>query len=114
MKALIALDDGTCWAGRAFAGDGEVYGELVFNTSMPGCQEILQGPPEKRQAFERMRAGTVFQPVEHAILKGAPSYCRGQAQRPESPTVEGMRTRVWIQFSAPNSSGVTIRTEAFR
>ncbi len=43
-KALIALEDGTCFEGRAFAGHGEVQGELVFNTSMTGYQEILTDP----------------------------------------------------------------------
>ncbi len=43
-KAIIALEDGTCFEGRAFAGSGEVYGELVFNTSMTGYQEILTDP----------------------------------------------------------------------
>jgi carbamoyl-phosphate synthase small subunit len=44
MKALIALEDGTVFEGRAFAGAGEVFGELVFNTSMTGYQEILTDP----------------------------------------------------------------------
>ncbi len=44
LKAIIALEDGTCFEGRAFAGNGEVYGELVFNTSMTGYQEILTDP----------------------------------------------------------------------
>lgn len=43
-NALIALENGTCFEGRAFAGAGEVYGELVFNTSMTGYQEILTDP----------------------------------------------------------------------
>ncbi len=43
-KAIIALEDGTCFDGRAFAGSGEFYGELVFNTSMTGYQEILTDP----------------------------------------------------------------------
>lgn len=43
-RAIIALEDGTCFEGRAFAGRGEVYGELVFNTSMTGYQEILTDP----------------------------------------------------------------------
>jgi carbamoyl-phosphate synthase small subunit len=43
-KATIALEDGTLFEGRAFVGDGEVYGELVFNTSMTGYQEILTDP----------------------------------------------------------------------
>jgi carbamoyl-phosphate synthase small subunit len=44
LKAIIALEDGTCFEGRAFAGQGEIYGELVFNTSMMGYQEILTDP----------------------------------------------------------------------
>lgn len=44
MKALIALEDGTIFDARAFAGSGEVHGELVFNTSMTGYQEILTDP----------------------------------------------------------------------
>ncbi len=44
MKAFIALEDGAIFEGRAFAGKGEVYGELVFNTSMTGYQEILTDP----------------------------------------------------------------------
>ena len=43
-KAIIALEDGVCFEGRAFAGQGEVFGELVFNTSMTGYQEILTDP----------------------------------------------------------------------
>ncbi|MEW6753535.1 MAG: glutamine-hydrolyzing carbamoyl-phosphate synthase small subunit [Candidatus Latescibacterota bacterium] len=44
MKALIALSDGTVFAGRALGTTGEVLGEMVFNTSMTGYQEILTDP----------------------------------------------------------------------
>jgi carbamoyl-phosphate synthase small subunit len=44
MKALIALEDGTTFEGTSFTGPGEVEGELVFNTSMTGYQEILTDP----------------------------------------------------------------------
>jgi carbamoyl-phosphate synthase small subunit len=43
-KALLALEDGTVFRGRSFTGDGEVTGEIVFNTSMAGYQEILTDP----------------------------------------------------------------------
>ena len=43
-KAIIALEDGTWFEGTTFAGNGEVFGELVFNTSMTGYQEILTDP----------------------------------------------------------------------
>lgn len=44
MKALIALEDGTMFEGRSFTGSGEAIGEIVFNTSMSGYQEILTDP----------------------------------------------------------------------
>lgn len=42
--AKLALVDGTVFEGRAFGADGEVYGEVCFNTSMTGYQEILTDP----------------------------------------------------------------------
>lgn len=44
MKALIALEDGTLFEGRSFTGEGEAIGEIVFNTSMSGYQELLTDP----------------------------------------------------------------------
>lgn len=44
MKALLALEDGTVFHGRSFTGECETVGEVVFNTSMSGYQEILTDP----------------------------------------------------------------------
>jgi len=44
MKALLALEDGTIFHSRSFTGHGETVGEVVFNTSMSGYQEILTDP----------------------------------------------------------------------
>jgi carbamoyl-phosphate synthase small subunit len=49
MKALIALEDGTIFSGQTFSGSGEISGEIVFNTSMTGYQEILTDPSYKGQ-----------------------------------------------------------------
>ncbi|MBW2107186.1 MAG: glutamine-hydrolyzing carbamoyl-phosphate synthase small subunit [Deltaproteobacteria bacterium] len=48
-KALLALEDGTIFHGTAFAGSGEAFGEVVFNTSMTGYQEILTDPSYRGQ-----------------------------------------------------------------
>jgi len=48
-KAIIALEDGRIFEGYAFASEGERYGEIVFNTSMTGYQEILTDPSYKGQ-----------------------------------------------------------------
>jgi carbamoyl-phosphate synthase small subunit len=44
MKALLALEDGSIFSGRSFTGRAESVGEVVFNTSMSGYQEILTDP----------------------------------------------------------------------
>ena len=44
MKALLALEDGRTFSCRSFTGPGEAQGEVVFNTSMTGYQEILTDP----------------------------------------------------------------------
>ena len=42
--ALLALEDGRTFRGRSWAAEGEVCGEIVFNTSMTGYQEVLTDP----------------------------------------------------------------------
>jgi len=44
MKALLALIDGTTWTGDAAGAPGTAFGEVVFNTSMTGYQEIITDP----------------------------------------------------------------------
>jgi carbamoyl-phosphate synthase small subunit len=49
MEAILALEDGTIFRGVSFGATGERYGEVVFNTSMTGYQEILTDPSYKGQ-----------------------------------------------------------------
>jgi carbamoyl-phosphate synthase small subunit len=49
MEALLALEDGKVFRGRSFGAQGERAGEIVFNTSMTGYQEILTDPSYKGQ-----------------------------------------------------------------
>ena len=49
MKALIALEDGTIFEGFSFGAAGEKSGEVVFNTSLSGYQEILTDPSYRGQ-----------------------------------------------------------------
>ncbi len=43
-KAILVLEDGRTFQGASFGADGESFGEMVFNTSMSGYQEILTDP----------------------------------------------------------------------
>ena len=48
-KAILALADGQYYEGISFGAEGEVMGEVVFNTSMTGYQEILTDPSYEGQ-----------------------------------------------------------------
>jgi carbamoyl-phosphate synthase small subunit len=49
MRAVLALADGTYYEGESFGASGEAVGEVVFNTSMAGYQEVLTDPSYKGQ-----------------------------------------------------------------
>jgi carbamoyl-phosphate synthase small subunit len=49
MKALLALESGRVFHGTSFGAEGETSGEIVFNTSMVGYQEILTDPSYEGQ-----------------------------------------------------------------
>lgn len=49
MEGYLVIEDGAIFRGEAFGAAGESYGELVFNTSMTGYQEILYDPSYKGQ-----------------------------------------------------------------
>jgi len=49
MDAILMLRDGSVFEGRSFGAQGEVIGEVIFNTSMTGYQEILSDPSYRGQ-----------------------------------------------------------------
>src|SRR3954470_13581929 len=49
MKAILALEDGSVFHGAGFGAAAEACGEVCFNTSMTGYQEILTDPSYKGQ-----------------------------------------------------------------
>jgi carbamoyl-phosphate synthase small subunit len=44
VQAILALEDGRIFKGKGFGAQGECYGEVVFNTSITGYQEIFTDP----------------------------------------------------------------------
>ena len=49
MNALLALEDGRIFEGESFAATGTRVGEICFNTSMTGYQEVLTDPSYRGQ-----------------------------------------------------------------
>ena len=49
MRAILALEDGRSFEGESFGASGTQVGELCFNTSMTGYQEVLTDPSYRGQ-----------------------------------------------------------------
>lgn len=49
IPAILALEDGRCFEGESFGATGSVTGEICFNTSMTGYQEVITDPSYRGQ-----------------------------------------------------------------
>ena len=70
--AKLALEDGSIFPGHSFGAEGEVTGEVVFNTAMTGYQEILTDPSYRGQIVtmtypEIGNYGVNSIDIEHAV-----------------------------------------------
>ena len=93
QPALLALEDGSVFRGRAFGADVTVAGECVFNTSMTGYQEILTDP----SYFGQIVTMTAVQIGNYGINEedaeaGAPKVS-GFVVRELSPVVSNWRSQ---------------------
>ncbi len=95
-KALIALEDGTCFEGRAFAGSGEVFGELVFNTSMTGYQEILTDPSYHGQIITFTYPLIGNYGINDEDMEGRRVYAAGAIINEASPIASNWRSRTTL------------------
>ncbi|WP_058270256.1 glutamine-hydrolyzing carbamoyl-phosphate synthase small subunit [Olsenella massiliensis] len=79
-RALLALEDGTTLCGRCCGAEGEAFGEIVFNTSMTGYQEVVSDPSYAGQivAFTYPQIGNYgVTPADDQALGGAGPALRG-------------------------------------
>ena len=118
-KALLALEDGSYFFGRSAGADGEKFGEVVFNTSMTGYQEIVSDPsyagqivtftypqignygvnPDDMQARELALAGLVVHDMCHE-----PSNWRSNESLPEF-----LRERGVVAIEDVDTRALTLR-----
>ncbi|OJW19590.1 MAG: carbamoyl phosphate synthase small subunit [Planctomycetales bacterium 71-10] len=89
--AKLALEDGSVFTGRAFGAQGEIDGEVVFNTSMTGYQEILTDPSYNGQivAMTYPQIGNYGVNAEDAESRRP--WVRGFIVRELSPLVSNFR-----------------------
>ena len=97
MEAILALEDGTWFSGAAAGATGETGGEVVFNTSMTGYQEVLTDPSYSGQIVtmtcpEIGNYGVSGEDVESRAPKVA-----GFIIRDESPVASNWRAEMTLR-----------------
>jgi len=97
MEAILALEDGTWFRGAAAGAEGEAHGEVVFNTSMTGYQEVLTDPSYSGQIVtmtcpEIGNYGVSMEDVESRTQQVA-----GFVIRDESPMASNWRSEMTLR-----------------
>src|SRR5213593_456620 len=104
MQALLALEDGTWFRGIAAGAPGETAGEVVFNTSMTGYQEVLTDPSYAGQIVT-MTCPEIgnYGVTSHDVESRAPQVA-GFIIRDESPVASNWRAeRTLREYLIDNS-----------
>ena len=91
-EAILALEDGRVFRGRAFGARGERCGEVVFNTSMTGYQEILSDPSYAGQIVVMTYPLIGNYGVNRDDVEARGVFLEGFVVREVSPTVSNWRS----------------------
>lgn len=89
--AKLALEDGAVYTGKAFGASGEVDGEVCFNTSMTGYQEILTDPSYRGQIVTMTYPEIGNYGVNSQDLESAKPHLAGFVVRERSRRVSNFR-----------------------
>ena len=93
MNAILALEDGTWYAGVSAGAPGETSGEVVFNTSMTGYQEILTDPSYAGQIVTMTAPQIGNYGVAAADVESDAPKAAGFVMRDESPIASNWRAQ---------------------
>jgi carbamoyl-phosphate synthase small subunit len=91
MEAVLALEDGTSFRGIASGAEGEAHGEVVFNTSMTGYQEVLTDPSYSGQIVAMTCAEIGNYGVSPDDVESRKPQVAGFIVRGESPIASNWR-----------------------
>jgi len=92
VPALLALEDGTCFAGWACGALGTADGEAVFNTSLTGYQEVLTDPSYAGQIVTMTMPQIGNYGVNGADMESRGVFARGFVVREMSRTTSSWRS----------------------
>ena len=93
MEAILALEDGTWYQGVAAGAEGATEGEVVFNTSMTGYQEVLTDPSYAGQIVTMTCPEIGNYGVSEADIESAAPQVAGFIVREESPVASNWRSQ---------------------
>ncbi|HEY6004859.1 MAG TPA: glutamine-hydrolyzing carbamoyl-phosphate synthase small subunit [Anaeromyxobacter sp.] len=113
-RAILALADGTTFEGRSFGESGEASGEVVFNTSMTGYQEILTDPSYVGQMIcmtypEQGNYGVVRADDESARPHATGFIVRHHAEQPSNFRAEESLGSYLVRNGLVGISGIDTR-----
>ena len=91
MKAVLALEDGTIYRGTGFGAEAGACGEVCFNTSMTGYQEILTDPSYKGQIVTMTYPLIGNYGVNEQDIESWKPHAAGFVVREVSPVVSNWR-----------------------
>ena len=92
-RALLVLEDGSVFAGFAFAGHGETMGEVVFNTGMTGYQEVITDPSYKGQIVTMTYPLVGNYGINNEDMESAGIHLEGLVVREYQPNPSNWRMR---------------------
>ncbi len=112
--ALLVLEDGTRWPGHGFGAEAVVTGEVVFNTSQTGYQEILSDPSYEGQLITLTMPQIGNTGVNHDDLESDRVRAAALVCRELSPVVSSWRATAdlpgWLRrHGVPGITGLDTR-----
>src|SRR5439155_14919187 len=93
VEAILALEDGTWFRGVSAGAEGEALGEVVFNTSMTGYQEVLTDPSYAGQIVTMTCPEIGNYGVSPEDVESSVPHVAGFIVRVESPVASNWRAR---------------------
>src|SRR5262249_40306068 len=97
MDAILALEDGTWFRGEAAGAAGEARGEVVFNTSMTGYQEVLTDPSYAGQIVTMTCPEIGNYGVSPDDIESRAPKVAGFVVREESPVASNWRAKATLR-----------------
>lgn len=114
MRALLALEDGRIFEGESFGAEGTRVGEICFNTSMTGYQEVLTDPSYRGQIVAMTYPLIGNYGTNHADAESAQPHVHGFVIEELSETVSNWRAEESLgdylqRWKIPGVQGIDTR-----